>query len=255
MKRAGFLLWWLPGSFVAAIVAWGLMWLTDRLYDWNTFISWIAIPLRIVTFLMQLGVLMGCLVTIIGTGWLSFDVFYRASKGINEDDETNKPSALNIRGYAALLVIPAVMAVTSLVVGLFHNWLNFNEHGLGLISLGYRVSAQVLELGSVVVLLAWLIVLPVFLHNRKAISITVSGDIDNSTAQKRSILLGFLSVGFGVIGIFWSMAVMGIIAIILAAVQLKNRKSRLAMAGFVLGVIDILQAIFWYVRGSIPSLL
>ena len=72
--------------------------------------------------------------------------------------------------------------------------------------------------------------------------------------KKKGIVLGILSVVFGVIGIFLWAAVMGIIAIILGIVQLTRHHSRLAIAGLVLGIIDILLAVFWYRVGLMPSI-
>src|SRR4030043_294423 len=102
-----------------------------------------------------------------------------------------------------LLTLPVAMVVVSLLVGLFHNWLNFNEHGLGLISWGYFTSVLVLQIGSLVIIGVWLIVLPIFLHKRNAISSDMRGDVDNKIVRKKSRLLGIWSVVFGVIGIFW----------------------------------------------------
>lgn len=166
MKRAGFLLWWIPGSFFFAVLAWGLMWITDRLYDWGVW--WLGAPIRIIVFIMQIGVILGCLVAMVGTVWFSLGVFYRASRGRDTHDETNDDSGrLNVKRYMTLLALPVAMVAVSLIVVLFHNWLNFNEQGLGIISWGYGTTAQVLQIGSCVVLGVWLIVLPIFLSRRR----------------------------------------------------------------------------------------
>ena len=63
------------------------------------------------------------------------------------------------------------MAVSSLLVELFHNWLKFNDIGLGLIALGYVGLDWVLQIESIIVLLLWIVVLPIYLHNRKPVSV------------------------------------------------------------------------------------
>jgi hypothetical protein len=154
------------------------------------------------------------------------------------------------------LLLPVAMGVASLLVELFHNWLNFNEHGLGLISLGYVALDWVLGIGSLVIIGVWLVILPIFLRKRNAISRLkpTGGAVRREDSTKKSSLLGILSLVFGVIGIFWWAAVMGIITIILGTVQLSRHRSRLAIVGLVLGVIDILLAVFWYRVGLMPSI-
>ena len=68
------LIWYSLGSFPTAGLAWGLMWVTDRLYEggWWWFI---AVPIRIITFLMQLGVLFGCLATVVGIVVMTASLF------------------------------------------------------------------------------------------------------------------------------------------------------------------------------------
>jgi len=238
-------------SFPAATLAWGLMWATDRLYEggWWWFV---AVPIRIIIFLMQLGVLFGCLASLAGIVWVTVSIFYRASRGQDLDGE----SRLSVKGYMLFLLLPVAMGLASVLVALFNNWLNFNEHGLGLISLGYVALYWVLEIGSLVIILVWLVILPIFLRKRNATSRLkpAGGAVLSFPRTKKSNLLGILSLVFGVIGIFWWTVVMGIIAIILGIVQLARHRSRLAIVGFVLGIIDILLAVFWYRVGWMPSI-
>lgn len=156
------LLYYSLASFPIAGLTWGLMWFTDRLYEWG--VGLIAVPIRIITFIMQLGVLLGCLGTVIGIVWITASIFYSASHGQAADGE----SKLSVKGYMLLLLIPVAMEVAGLLVGLFHNWLNFGEHGLGLITLGYIALNWVLENGSLVIILVWLVILPIFLRRRNA---------------------------------------------------------------------------------------
>ena len=155
-----------------------------------------------------------------------------------------------------LLLLPVAMGIAGLLVELFHNWLNFNEHGLGLISLGYTALDWVLGIGSLVIIGVWLVILPIFLRKRNAISPLkpAGGAVRGEDSTKKSNLLGVLSIIFGVVGLFWWSAVMGIIAIILGIIQLKRHRIRLAIAGLVLGIIDILLAVFWYRVGFMPSI-
>jgi hypothetical protein len=244
------LIYYSLGSFPAAGFAWVLMWVTDRLYEGG---SWwfMAVPIRIIVFLMQLGVLFACLATVIGIVWVIASIFYRALRGQELDGE----SRLSVKDYMLFLLLPVAMGIASLLVVLFNNWLNFNEHGLGLIALGYMALDWVLEYGSLVIIGAWLVILPIFLRKHNAISHleVAGGAVHGEESTKKSNLLGILSLVFGVIGIFWWSAVMGIIAIILGIVQLTRHRSRLAIAGLVLGIIDILLAVFWYKVGLMPS--
>jgi hypothetical protein len=200
---------------------------------------------------MQIGVLLGCLSAGVGIVVMTASLFYGASRGQDLDSGT-----LSVKGYMLLLLLPVAMGVASLLVALFNNWLNFNEHGLGLITVGYVALDWVLEYGSLVIIGVWLVILPIFLHKRNAISRLkpAGGAVRREDSTKQSNLLGILSLVFGVIGIFWWSAVMGIIAIILGIVQLTRHRSRLAIAGLVLGIIDILLAIFWYRVGLMPSI-
>ncbi len=153
------------GSFPTAGIAWGLMWVTDRLYEggWWWFI---AVPIRLITFLMQIGVLLGCLATGVGIVLVTASSFYRASRGQDWDSG----SRLSVKGYMLLLLLPVAMGVASLLVELFQNWLNFGEHGLGFIFLGYEALDWVLAIGSLVIIGVWLVILPIFLRKRNAIS-------------------------------------------------------------------------------------
>jgi hypothetical protein len=89
-------------------------------------------------------------------------------RGASRGRDVDSGNALSFKGYMLLLVLPVAMGVAGLLVGLFHNWLDFNQRGLGFISLGYQALVWVLEIGSLVVIGVWLVILPIFLRKRKA---------------------------------------------------------------------------------------
>jgi F0F1-type ATP synthase membrane subunit c/vacuolar-type H+-ATPase subunit K len=145
-------------SFPTAGLAWGLMWVTDKLYDWGVW--FIAVPIRIITFIMQIAVLFGCLTAGIGIVFVTATFFHGASRGQDSDSG----NTLSVKGYILFLLLPVAMGVASLLAALFHNWLNFGEHGLGLITFGYVALDWVLEIGSLVIVGIWLVILPIFLR-------------------------------------------------------------------------------------------
>ena len=73
-------------------------------------------------------------------------------------------------------------------------------------------------------------------------------------ASSKSSIFGVLSLVFGFIGVFWWGAVLGILAVILAILQFKRSTSRVAIAGFCLGVIDYILAAVWHSLGLMPSI-
>ncbi|MBA7617954.1 hypothetical protein ES703_25272 [subsurface metagenome] len=70
----------------------------------------------------------------------------------------------------------------------------------------------------------------------------------------KSKFLGVLGLIFGIIGVFWWGAVLGIIAVLLALLQLRRSTSKIAIAGLCLGVIDFILAAIWYDLGLMPSI-
>lgn len=153
-------------SFPTAGLAWGLMWVTDRLYESPGAFWFIAVPIRIVTFIMQIGVLFGCLSAGVGIVLVAVFLFYGASRG----QYSVSGSTLSVKSYMLFLLLPVAMVVASLLVVLFQNWLNFGGHGLGLITIGYEALNWVLQIGSLVTIVVWLVILPIFLRKRKAIT-------------------------------------------------------------------------------------
>lgn len=93
---------------------------------------------------------------------------------------------------------------------------------------------------------AGLVALGIYLVIRKPRSVEKTGS--------KSRILGILSLAFGFIGVFWWGAVLGIMAIILAILQFRNNTSRVAIAGFCLGVIDYIMAAIWHDLGLMPSI-
>ena len=74
------------------------------------------------------------------------------------------------------------------------------------------------------------------------------------TTGSKSSILGILSLLFGIIGIFWWPAVLGIVAAILATLQIRRHASKISIAGLCLGVIDFILAAVWYDLGLMPSI-
>lgn len=147
-----------------AAVAWGLMWVTDRLYESG--LGLVAAPIRIVVLLLQFGVLFDCFGVLLGIAVFVFALFAAASQGRDAYSD-GRPS---IAGYLRLLLLPVAMGIAGAVVALFHNFLGFNEHGLGLVSVGFGAVVWGLQMGSVFVLLIWVAIAPVFLWKRQRIA-------------------------------------------------------------------------------------
>ena len=80
--------------------------------------------------------------------------------------------------------------------------------------------------------------------------------IDVSHVERRPIsnTLGTASLAVAIFGIFWWAAVLGIIAIALGVIQWRRYKSKRSIAGFIIGIINILVAVYWYTSGLMPSL-
>jgi hypothetical protein len=72
--------------------------------------------------------------------------------------------------------------------------------------------------------------------------------------DSKSSIMGVLSLLFGIIGIFWWPAVLGIVAVVLAILQFRRRTTKVAIAGLSLGVIDFILAAVWYDLGLMPSI-
>lgn len=155
------LVYWSLATFLTAGMAWVLMWFSDKLYGANVW--WIGAILRVITYLMEIGVLLATFAMIAGLIYILGLNFYRAARGL----EAEQKHTLSGKNYMLLLLIPVAMVAAEFLVYLFNNWLNFNNHGLGLITENYLILNWVLENGTVIVVLVWLIILPFFLHNRK----------------------------------------------------------------------------------------
>lgn len=70
----------------------------------------------------------------------------------------------------------------------------------------------------------------------------------------KSRFLGVLGLIFGIVGLFWWGAVLGIIAVVFALLQFRRSTSKIAIAGLCLGVIDFILAAIWYDLGLMPSI-
>ena len=93
---------------------------------------------------------------------------------------------------------------------------------------------------------AGLVALGIYLVIKKPSSVEKVGS--------KSRIWGVLSLVFGFIGVFWWGAVLGILAVILAILQFRHSPSKIAIAGFCLGVIDYIMAAIWHDLGLMPSI-
>lgn len=146
----------------ASGVIWGLMWATDRLYDWG--FGLIAVPIRIIIFIIQISILFACLATIIGIVVGAFGFFKAASRG----QDMASDSELSFKRYMLLLVLPVAMVAASALFAFFNTWMDFFERGLAIIGAGYVALLWGLQISSVLLIGVWLVVLPFYLRNRRA---------------------------------------------------------------------------------------
>ena len=65
---------------------------------------------------------------------------------------------------------------------------------------------------------------------------------------------GVASLVVGIIGFLWWPAVLGIIAVILAILQFRKYRSKIAIAGLIIGILDYLQAGIGYYAGISQSI-
>ncbi len=72
--------------------------------------------------------------------------------------------------------------------------------------------------------------------------------------DSKSNTLGIWSLVFGIIGIFWWPAVLGIVGVILAILQLRRSTGKIVVAGLCLGIFNFISAGFWYDLGLMPSI-
>jgi len=72
--------------------------------------------------------------------------------------------------------------------------------------------------------------------------------------EPKSQGFGIASLTVSIIGILWWPAVLGIIAIILAILQFRKNKTKIAFAGLIIGVLDYLQAGIGYYLGLSQSI-
>ena len=66
-----------------------------------------------------------------------------------------------------MLLLPVVMGLSGALLAVFHNWLDFGEHGLGFVSLGLGGLVWATQIGSIVLVAVWLLILPIFLWKRR----------------------------------------------------------------------------------------
>ncbi|MFC1957012.1 hypothetical protein ACFLVY_01785 [Chloroflexota bacterium] len=75
-----------------------------------------------------------------------------------------------------------------------------------------------------------------------------------TTRIQQSNAFGTWSLILGIAGFFLWGVVLGIIAVVLGAVQWRRHVSKRSIAGFTLGIVDIVLAVFWYTTGLMPSI-
>ena len=96
-------------------------------------------------------------------------------------------------------------------------------------------------------------------YNPHTSQISTSEHIETSTIVeapriRQSNAFGTWSLVLGIAGFFWWPAVLGIIAVVLGAVQWRRHVSKRSIAGFTLGIVNIVLAVFWYTTGLMPSI-
>ena len=158
-------LYFVASLFPAAGGLWVLMWVTDRLYE-HGWMGLIAIPLRIVIFLGQCGFLLQCVTTLYKIVAVAAATFIAAVRGEAGDGDYRYRRA-SVLDYILVLLLPVAMGVSGALLAVFHNWLDFNEHGLGFVSLGLGWLVWAIEIGSIVLVPVWLLILPIFLWKRR----------------------------------------------------------------------------------------
>lgn len=107
--------------------------------------------------------------------------------------------------------------------------------------------------GLVILFLGWLAFsLLSSLFKRKE-NTADSAIVELEAPKKKRKVLGILSLIFGIIGLFWWSSVMGIVAIVMGVIQFRQGRTKFAIAGLILGAIDIVLQFIWYTNGSSPS--
>ncbi|TAJ17190.1 MAG: hypothetical protein EPO65_11745 [Dehalococcoidia bacterium] len=159
-------LYFVAALFPAAGGLWALMWVTERLYE-HGWIWVLAVPLRIVTFIGQIGFLLQCVVTVLKIAGVAAATFSAAIQGQAGAGDYRYRRA-SVLDYILVLLLPIVMGVSGALVAVFHNWLDFDAHGLGFVSLGLGGLVWVIQIGSIVLVPVWLLILPVFLWKRRS---------------------------------------------------------------------------------------
>lgn len=167
MHRAALVPWLsmsVAGTFPMAVVAWALMWLTDRLYGMS--LLWlIAVPIRLVILCIQVEFLFAALGTALTLSAIAAVAYWLAIRGRDWTSDRR----MSLGGMFALLLVPLATELGSVLTALFHNWLQFDEHGMGLIALGLLAMYTVLGWISVVTLLGWFVVAPISLWSRRSV--------------------------------------------------------------------------------------
>lgn len=128
------------------------MWVTDRLYE-HDWIGVVAVPLRVVIFVGQAGFLVQCVITlgkIAIVAVATFGVAVRGEAGVG-DDRYRRGSVID---YILVLLLSVAMGASGVLLAVFHNWLDFNERGLGFVSLGLGWFVWAVQTGSIVIVAA-----------------------------------------------------------------------------------------------------
>jgi len=67
--------------------------------------------------------------------------------------------------------------------------------------------------------------------------------------KKQSNTLGIWSLATGIIGVFWWPEALGVAAVVLGVLQFRRHMSKCAIAGFTLGIVDIVLALVFQAQG------
>lgn len=67
--------------------------------------------------------------------------------------------------------------------------------------------------------------------------------------KAQSNTFGTWSLVLGIIGVFWWPEALGVAAVVLGVLQFRRHTNKRAIAGFTLGVVDIVVAVLWHLLG------
>ena len=149
-------------SVPSSLIAFGVFTLGDFLYQVGLWpLGAIA---RFVSFMVQLSIGIGVLVSLAGLAYVSLVSLIRLWRPSPEiEDRIGKNSAL----WKPPLIIVVLDLIAGVLIPVFTEWLRFGERGMGLLQMAYFVQAYALSFGTVIAFVVWLVSLPKALSYRK----------------------------------------------------------------------------------------